>query len=161
MSIFLSDLEIQELKEEPKIVNQHFNDFFNNLKQREGHKESDYSIIRMDGSQFRIKIRQSTENILDFSAILAFIPKNSNSWFILTRYNGKSHEHKNKLEKEPKFYDYHIHIATERYQNIGAKVEHYAKQTNRYSDIKNAFTCLIQDWNLILQKEPQLKLFNE
>ena len=46
----------------------------------------------------------------------------SNRVFRLRRYNGKSHEHTNPIEKEI-FYDFHIHTATERYQVLENKKE--------------------------------------
>jgi len=55
---------------------------------------------------------------LDFSIILAYCPEASNQLFRLRRYNGKSHEHTNTIEAD-KFYNYHIHTATERYQELG------------------------------------------
>jgi hypothetical protein len=39
-----------------------------------------------------------------------------------------------------KFYDFHIHLATERYQKTGQyRPEHFAEPTNRYSDIHSAW----------------------
>lgn len=81
------------------------------MKDKNGHKEFDYTIPRKDGSAFYLKLRQSRKNPLDFSAILGYSPKELNSVFKLTRYNGKSHEHRNVLDKEPAFYEFHIHKA--------------------------------------------------
>ncbi|MGR3293571.1 MAG: hypothetical protein ACUZ9M_06090 [Candidatus Scalindua sp.] len=67
--------------------------------------------------------------------------------FKLRRHNGKSHEHSNKLEGV-KFYDFHIHFATQRYQDEGRKEESYAEVTDRYSDIKEALNCLLEDCNI-------------
>jgi hypothetical protein len=78
--------------------------------------------------------------------------------FLLCRYNGKSHEHKNKLEKETAFYDYHIHKATERYQREGTKEEYFAEASSRYSTPQQALNCLIADCNVELPLNSQLRL---
>ena len=76
----------------------------------------------------------------DFSAILAYQEKGANQDFKLRRYNGR-HEHTNKLEKQ-KFFDFHVHYATQRYQDAaGRKEESYAEPTGRYLDIKGALNC--------------------
>ena len=82
--------------------------------------------------------------------------KNTN--FKLQRYNGKSHEHTNKLEGD-KFYNFHIHFATQRYQDVGQKEESYAKVTDRYSDIQKALKCLLKDCNIEIAVYPQSNLF--
>jgi hypothetical protein len=58
-----------------------------------GHKERELDITGATGSEFRLILRQSLFNILDFSAILAYSGKSSSQVFRLRRYNGKSHEH--------------------------------------------------------------------
>ncbi|MCH7764774.1 MAG: hypothetical protein IIB95_13750 [Candidatus Marinimicrobia bacterium] len=98
--------------------------------------------------------------INDFSAILAFRKKGYTNDFKLKRYNGKSHEHSNKLEGE-KFYDFHIHIATQRYQDIGKKEESYGKITDRFSNLRGALKCLIEDCNVRTTLNTQANLFEE
>lgn len=87
------------------------------------------------------------------------VPK-SNALFRLRRYNGKSHEHTNHIEGET-FYDYHIHLATERYQVIGTREDAFAQPTDRYGDFQSALRCLIQDVNLDVSPEAQVRLFEE
>ena len=89
---------------------------------------------------------------MDFSAILGFNPSKINTLFLLRRYNGKSHQHSNKIENQKPFYDFHIHYATERYQKVGLKEEYYAEQTDRYSDIHGALKCLFDDCNVLSDK---------
>lgn len=149
MDYFLSDSEIEALIREEKKVSYGVNDFFK-LKQKKGHKEHELTIARTDGSMFKIIIRVSAENPLDFSAILGFVPSNRTDVFLLRRYNGKSHEHSNRIENEEPFYDFHIHTATEKYQREGPRAEYYAQVTDRYSDIHGAVNCLIQDCNVVL-----------
>jgi hypothetical protein len=98
-------------------------------------------------------VRQNCVNPLDFSVILALEVKGTNQRFLLKRYNGKSHEHSNTLEKAPKFYDFHIHTATERYQGAGMKEQSFAEVTGRYGDWRVALECLITDCNVILPPE--------
>ena len=98
----------------------------------------------MAGSEFQIIVRQSIINALDFSIILAYSIPKSSVLFRLRRYNGRSHEHTNRVEGIT-FYDFHIHTATERYQEAGYTEEHYAEPTDRYADLSGAIQCLIQD----------------
>jgi len=111
-------------------------------------------------SDFRLIFRQSLLNPLDFSIILAYRPSHSNILFRLRRYNGKSHEHTNIIEGET-FYDYHIHQATERYQEIGAREDSYAEQTDRFSEFNQAISCLIMDCGLEIPSGTQRPLFEE
>lgn len=158
MKITLSDTEIRALIEEEKHVNLEFEELFSRMKDKNGHKEFDYTISREDGSSFYLILRQNRKNPLDFSAIFGYSPKELNTVFKLTRYNGKSHEHRNVLEKEPAFYDFHIHKATERYQLAGRKEEFYAEITDRYSNLRSALRCLIDDCNVSLRNNSQLSL---
>jgi hypothetical protein len=158
MEQVLSDLEIQYLIREKKFLTVAPEDFFRGMREKRGHKETDHILHRSDGSSFILKIRVSNENILDFSVILGFSPADSNKIFLLRRYNGKSHEHKNTLEGESPFYDFHIHTATERYQRIGAKEEFYAVPTDRYTTMQEALNCLVTDCNIEIPVNPQLQL---
>jgi hypothetical protein len=84
-------------------------------KPKRGHKERELELTGKNGSEFRLILRQSLLNSLDFSVILAYQVPGKNQSLRLRRYNGKSHEHTNKLESQT-FYDFHVHTATERYQ---------------------------------------------
>jgi len=158
MEVFLTDKEIQELLSEQKQMTIAPDELFRNMRDKRGHKESEHSIERADGSSFVLKIRLSNENSLDFSAILGYVPPKLTKPFLIRRYNGKSHEHRNKLEKEAVFYDFHIHTATERYQREGVKEEYFAEITGRYSTVQEAFNCLINDCNVVLPQNSQLNL---
>lgn len=116
------------------------------MKKVDVHKRSEVTMNSETGNSFSIKVRQSTINLLDFSVILCYEYKEKTGNFILRRYNGKAHWHTNKLEKI-RFRDFHIHLATERYQAAGYKAEEYAEVTNRYGDLAGALACLIQDCN--------------
>jgi hypothetical protein len=94
MKVLLNDEEIDLLISEGKPLPSNYRDRMQ-LKEKRGHKERELDIIGDNKSEFRLVLRQSQFNILDFSVILAFrIPK-SNQLFRLRRYNGKSHEHTN------------------------------------------------------------------
>ena len=95
------------------------------LKAKRGHKERQLEIRGASGNEFRIILRQSNSNSLDFSIILAVYPPQSNQPFRLRRYNGKSHQHTNIIENDM-FYDFHIHKATERYQELGMREDSFA-----------------------------------
>lgn len=94
---------------------------------------------------------------MDFSAILGYIPPRLNLMFRLKRYNGKSHEHTNIIEKAS-FYDFHVHLATLRYQEFGLREDGYAEVSDAYADIRSAMDCLIKDCNIILPDDKQFRL---
>jgi len=92
--------------------------------------------------------------------ILAYCPPGSNQLFRLRRYNGKSHEHTNTIESD-RFYNHHIHTATERYQEIGMREDTYANPSDRFSDFNTAINCMLSDCGFDVPEDPQLKLFKE
>jgi hypothetical protein len=106
----------------------------------------DYDVPRplASGDRFVILVRQNMLNRFDFSAILGYRLPGVNTIFRLRRYNGKSHYHSNPIENE-RFRDFHIHMATERYQKLGAKEDHFAIMDRRYSDLDGAIDCLLFD----------------
>ncbi len=122
-----------------------------------GHREAEYDVQGSAGHDFRIIVRQSECNPLDFSVVLAYRFETSNRVFRLRRYNGKSHQHTNRIEGLS-FYDYHIHMATERYQRGAEKEDAYAEPTNRYGDLYGAIACLIADCGFQASGEHQPRL---
>ncbi|KAA0236796.1 MAG: hypothetical protein DYH07_07025 [Armatimonadetes bacterium ATM1] len=155
----MTDAEIAALIEETKTLPA---DYLQRLKQKtkRGHREAEVELPGTRGSVFRVIIRESSENPLDFSVILAHKPPNTNVWFRLRRYNGKSHEHTNRLEGS-KFFDFHIHTATERYQDSGFREDAFAEPTARYSDVNGALECLISDCGFEIERGNQKSLFEE
>ena len=143
MGLQLTDDEIDALLKEVKQVPRDFHKKIR-LKEKRGHKEFESNIAGADQSRFRIIFRQSKFNPLDFSVILGYIIPNTNQVFRLRRYNGKSHEHTNKIEQE-KFYGFHIHTAPERYQIADWDEDGYAEQTDRYSEHHGALECMLKD----------------
>ncbi|MEA3350365.1 MAG: hypothetical protein U9Q82_07075 [Chloroflexota bacterium] len=154
MDIKLTDEEIQDLINEPKILPDNYRDRLR-TKPKRGHKEADLDVHGENGSKFRIIIRQSSLDPFDFSVILGYkIPK-TNVLFRLRRYNGKSHEHTNKLENM-RFFDFHIHQATLRYQQFGLSEDEYAEVTNEYADLHGAIQSLLTECSFILPPNTQL-----
>ena len=143
MPVVLSDEEIAALIAERKPCLRDQRERIR-LRPKHGHKEAELEVQGVEGNRFRVIIRQSHSNALDFSIILAFCPPNTNQLFRLQRYNGKSHEHTNQIEGT-RFYGFHMHTATIRYQELGAKEDTYAEASDRYSDIHGAFSCMCQD----------------
>ncbi len=159
MADILSDQDIERLVKEKKSLPADYQGKIQ-VRPKRGHKERELDIKGEDGNDFRIILRQSLINPFDFSIILVYRPPQSNTLFRLRRYNGKSHEHTNLIEGGT-FYDYHIHQATERYQQIGAREDTYAEPTNRFSDFLQATSCMISDCAFETPFDPQRKLFKE
>lgn len=159
MAVILSDKEIARLIEEKKPLPQDYRAKIQ-VRPKRGHKERELDFNGVNGSEFRLILRQSVFNPMDFSVILAYRVPKSNLLFRLRRYNGKSHEHTNRIEGN-KFYDFHIHYATERYQDIGAREDTYAETTDRFADFQQAITCMLSDCGFEVPFDPQGKLFEE
>ena len=143
MALSLTDLQIMELLEEPKSLPANWETIMR-LKPKRGHHEREIDVAGEAGNDFRLILRRSKINILDFSVILAVLDPNSNQVFRLRRHNGRSHEHTNHIEGE-RFYNFHIHMATARYQRPGSREDGYAEPTDRYTDFEGALDALIQD----------------
>ena len=159
MAISLSDDEIWKLLRERKPLPSDYRSKIV-MKPKRGHKEQELDLRGEQGSEYRIILRQSEFNPLDFSVILVYLPLKTNQVFRLRRYNGKSHEHTNPIEDQ-KFYGFHIHQATARYQELSMREDSYATMTDRFADFQGALKCLTKDCNLIVPYDPQGKLFEE
>lgn len=156
MAVVYSDDEIAVLIGECKPLPQGWNPK-QRLRAKRGHLEHELEVKGESGNEFVVILRQGSNNIFDFSVILAVRVPESNRIFRLRRYNGRSHEHTNQIEGET-FYDFHIHEATERYQDSGAREDAYAVVTDRYSDLVTAVSCLLEDANFKLPPQSQMQL---
>lgn len=148
MAVIYSDSQIAELVVEPKLLPSNWLTLFRNHTKR-GHDERELSVNGSVGSEFVVIVRKSHLNPLDFSVILGVRASHSTRTFRLRRYNGKSHEHTNHIERQT-FYDFHIHLATERYQQLGdrePREDAFAEVTDRYGDASGALDCLLADAN--------------
>lgn len=130
------------------------------LRQKRGHEEGALDLVGDAGSEFRVFLRRNTVNVLDFSIIPALRVPQSNRLFRLRRYNGRSHEHRNIIEGNG-FYGFHVHMATERYQEIGTREDAYAEETDRYGDYGGALRCFMEDMGLDAPAGDQPGLFPE
>ena len=128
------------------------------LRPKRGHQEGGVSCAGGDGNAFRLILRRNTVNHLDFSVVLTVRVPLSNQWFRLRRCNGKSHEHTNHIEGDT-FYDFHIHMATERYQDIGSREDAYAEVIDEYDDFAGAIDCMLKDAGFDVPPSDQLSLF--
>jgi hypothetical protein len=155
MSIMLDDTEIQKLVAEPKVLPSNYLELLK-LKPKTGHFEQDLAIIGENGSRFRLILRQAIIDKFNFSFILAYQLPNSNVLFRLRRFNGK-HIHTNKIERVT-FYDYHMHCATERYQEIGMHEEGFAVPIKAYVDLNGAINYAISECGFELPSNTQLPL---
>ena len=99
MATNYSDAEITELIKERKVLEANFRSKIK-LRDKRGHKEQELDIRGVNDNQFCLILRQSSLNTFAFSIILAYCPVGSNQLFRLRRYNGKSHEHTNKIESK-------------------------------------------------------------
>lgn len=156
MAIILSDKEIDDLVQEKKPLPEDYRAKIQ-MRAKTGHKERELDVKGEGGNEFRLILRQGTINPLDFSIILAYRPPNSNQLFRLRRYNGKSHEHSNIIERE-KFYNFHVHRATTRYQEIGSNEDSYAEPTDRFSDFNQALSCMLKECGFQIPSELQERL---
>lgn len=157
MADILSDADIQRLLNETKPLPENWQDRIR-LKAKRGHKEAEVQTVGVDGSTFRLILRQSNLDPLDFSVIIGYEMPNTNVLFRLRRYNGKSHEHTNKLERQT-FFDYHIHQATQRYQEFGMSEDAFAEPTDRYADVDSALHYALQECQFELPPGAQFALF--
>ena len=156
MAVTFTDAEIALLIEERKPLPNNWNTGMR-LRHKLGHDERDLDLTGADGNEFRVILRRNRINALDFSVILAVLVPSSGQVFRLRRYNGKSHEHTNAIENDT-FYDYHIHMATQRYQETGAREDSYAEATGRYADYEEALQCLLYDANFDVPPDNQGRL---
>ena len=159
MDGILTDAEIKKLIAEPKLLPPDHRSRLQ-LRPKRGRKERHLDLTGQDGGEYRIIASQSVSNPLAFSVILAYRVPRSNRLFRLRRYNGRSHQHTNRIEAQT-FYDSHIHLATERYQQLGMREDSYAEATDRFDDLDCALACLVEDCALQLPAEGTLSLFEE
>ncbi len=145
MLIALTDAQINELVHEPKPLPSDFRQRLLNLRRKNGHESSQLTITANSGRVFEIFLRQAIINPLDFSAILGYKSPALGRVFRLRRYNGKNHIHGNRLEGTTFSYEFHIHLATARYQALGAKEDSYAELSPRFTNLAVALDCLVED----------------
>ena len=167
MTGILRDNEIKELIAEAKQLPENWRSQLQ-TKKKSGfqHEERCFEVTGEVGNIFRIILRRNSINALDFSIILIFRDKDGKE-YRLVRYHGKhSSEHTNKWEKEQGQPDhtfgpaFHIHQATERYQESGYHIDGYALITTAYQDFHSALNHFLKENNFEKPESPQLGIFN-
>lgn len=162
----LRDNEIEALLQEQKILPDKWQRQFQlKAKNNFQHQERSIDIKGDGGNVFRIIIRRNKINSFDFSIILLYQDKEGIEYRLL-RYNGKHpSEHTNKWEEEQgqdncKFLPaFHIHKATERYQEAGYPIDGYAEVSTKYQDFSSALNCFLKDNNFRKPGNKHLRLF--
>jgi hypothetical protein len=157
MPIRLTDAEIARLVAERKPLPDDYRSRLQ-VRPKRGHRERELELEGAAGGQFLVILRQSDFNPLDFSVILGYRLPGLSTVFRLRRYNGRSHQHTNRIEGE-EFYGFHVHEATERYQALGAREDTYARPTTRYGDFGGAVDCLLEDCGFSVPEGSQGRLF--
>lgn len=117
--------------------------------------------------QFRIILRQNRVNPMDFSIILVFVDDDGGE-YRLVRVNGRHPSpHTNRLEKRlgssnatfgPCF---HVHRATQRYQDVGLPIDGYAEPCTEYGDFGSALNYFRREANCVVPEGGQLRMFEE
>jgi hypothetical protein len=156
MPVRYSESEIASMLAEPKQLPANFRERLQ-LSVKRGHRERELDVTGRNGTEFRLILRRSDANPLDFSIILAARPAESSQLFRLRRYNGRSHQHTNQIEGDT-FYSFHVHTATERYQDSGMREDAFAEPTDRYGDFHSALGCMLEDCNFDAPHDDQLTL---
>ena len=118
-------------------------------KRDSGNERVTYILTDNEGNRFNLYLRQNYNIGMEdaFSCGLSYILP-SGEPFTLVRYNGSSHNHPNKLEKERIGFSAHIHKSSKRYLDETGKADGYAEATNRFSSLEGALHCLLKDCNI-------------
>jgi hypothetical protein len=154
--ISIKDEEIRSLTREAKYIPPGLRPPHRVMPVRNGHYQKSFDVAAPSGNEFVIKLRQSLVNPANFSVILGYKMPGSYTVFRLRRYNGK-HIHTNHLEGE-RFHNFHVHVATERYQKAGWDEELFAQESTVHYDLNSAIECMLNECGFI-RTEPDLPLF--
>ena len=144
----ISDTQINMYIQEKKVLPAGFSSS-PPLKQR-GRGEQyhfEQEVRGVTGNIYKIIIRVSLVNPSDFSIIFGILL--NGALFIIRRYNGDSHIHTNKIEGI-EVEGYHIHKASEKYQEKGFRPEGYAEKTVNYSNWRTALDVMLNENNFIV-----------
>jgi hypothetical protein len=158
MAIRYSDSEIDAMIRESKQLPEDYRTRLQ-VRSKRGHSERELDVVGDQGTSFQLIIRQASLNIFDFSLVLAVLPTDSNQLFRVCRYNGRSHEHTNRIEGDT-FFDFHIHRATARYQELGGREDGWAQPTTHYTDFETALRCFLSENGFVRMRHdyPELEL---
>lgn len=155
-SVTYTDSEITGLMAELKALPANWQRLMR-LAPKESQAERQLDLVGAEANKYRLILRRNRINHLDFSLILAVRAPNSTRLFRLRRYNGATHRHQNRIERN-RIFGFHIHMATERYQTHGMREDGFAEPTDRYFDFESARLCLFEDANIQLPPGQQTSL---
>ena len=168
LSRILSDIEIQQLLAEPKPLPPNWGNRLRlTPKAQEAFSQRSVLSQLSNGHEFSLVLRSNRLSPLDFSVILVFKAIDG-SEYILRRHNGTHpSRHTNEYEKRRSLPNaelpicFHRHLATERYQRAGLKIDGYAEQANDYNDIRTAQEAMIHDAGFVLPPVIHPRLFGD
>jgi len=164
----LKDTDIDDLIAERKVLPPNWRRRLQ-LRPKEGckHNEAKIAVEGQHGGHFRVVLRQSQDNPFDFSIILIYCHKDGSDYRQL-RYNGRHpSDHTNKWEKSRGHIDhtfgpcFHIHKATQRYQEESYDIDGYASMTTGYHDFHSALDRFREDASFVDPDSPVGALFLE
>jgi hypothetical protein len=140
----LTDERIKGLLDEPKpeVDSQELRRALNSAAVRRCYRRAKARVKGERGSWFVVHLRQNTLDPYDFSVILTFLPP-TGAEINLRRHNGRNHRHRNKLEGTSFTNSFHIHEATERYQEAGHDIDGYARATTDFHDLATALDAML------------------
>jgi hypothetical protein len=106
-------------------------------KSSQQYRQSELEVKGEQGHDFKLSVRVSVQDPLNFSVILIHYPTGSADPVILLRYNGRHSAHVNRLEGD-RVTGCHIHRATQRYQEEGLNIDGFATETRDYETVDEA-----------------------
>ena len=132
-------------------------------KSQENVEQRELSIPLSNGHEYILFLRRNKLSPLDFSIGLVF--KDSDGMeYLLRRHNGAHpSKHTNEYEKRKGLPNaklpvcFHRHIATERYQTAGLRIDGYAERANDYNDLQGAQDAMIHEAGFILPRDGGLQ----
>ena len=163
----LTDSQIEELIHRAKPLPEGWRKRLR-LRQHKGeaHKRAELQ-IDSNTEVFVIKCRQNSNNPLDFSIILVYKGKTGCEYRLL-RCNGKHpSQHTHRWERDygregatfgPSF---HVHRATERYQEAGLDIDGFAEPTDAYSDYFTGLEHFAQAGCFVDPERPKPDMFGD
>lgn len=168
MSRILSDIEIRQLLAEPKPLMPNWESRLRlTPKAQEAFSQRTLSFQLLNGHEFSLVLRSNRLSPFDFSVILVFKDIDGTE-YVLRRHNGAHpSRHTNEYEKRQNLPNaelpvcFHRHLATERYQKAGLKIDGYAEQTSDYNDMRTAQDAMISEAGFVLPQLLQPLLFGD
>jgi len=146
----LTDDEITKLIAEEKVLPTDYpRKFKTKAKSDNKYEEQEFTVLGKGGHTFTIIFRKNKIDFLDFSIILRYMDGPTGSGYNLVRYNGK-HIHTNRMEGDS-FHDFHKHLATQKYQEAGQRIESYAQVMTTYKSYDEAIKAFIRDLNFSVE----------